>query len=184
MTIRDDPRMAGNVLRWHTWPVSRNQTNAEHQWNVARIVLAINPGASRELIMEAMFHDLGEIATGDPPYPIKRENPRLKEEMDRLETDTRRTMVLPWSLPPQHPLTVFETWVLKLADCIETWEFALEEIMRGNRFCDLVERRNRENIVVMTVDHMNSSGVETSMGDVSEATMHYMKRRLDTWQQS
>ena len=83
--VRTDARMAGDVRRYHTWPVHHQQTIAHHSWNVARILLEIWPDAPRSAIVYAITHDLGEVGTGDIPFPIKRENPDLKAIMDRLE---------------------------------------------------------------------------------------------------
>jgi 5'-deoxynucleotidase YfbR-like HD superfamily hydrolase len=127
-----DPRVAGNVRRYHTWPVLRQQTNAEHQWNVARIVLAIWPGAPRQLIFSALFHDMGEMGTGDIPYPAKRDNPDLKATCDAIEHSQHLRMCLPWGLPAPTRCAGLDKRVLKLGDYIDMWEYALEELQLGN----------------------------------------------------
>lgn len=64
--IRTDPRLAGEVSRYHTWPHLRQQSVAEHSWQVMRIMLAIYPMVPRVLLIHCMAHDAGEI--GDRNY--------------------------------------------------------------------------------------------------------------------
>jgi 5'-deoxynucleotidase YfbR-like HD superfamily hydrolase len=130
----DDPRMAGGIRRWHIWPVLQQQTVAEHSWNVARVLLAIWPDAPRELVIEALFHDCGEISTGDPPSTLKQRYPALRDIYSKMEYEVRLGMVLPWGLPPPQRVTEPERWVLKMADMIEMWEFVQSERLLGNRF--------------------------------------------------
>jgi 5'-deoxynucleotidase YfbR-like HD superfamily hydrolase len=136
-----DPRVAGGVRRYHTWPVVHQQTNAEHQWNVARIVLAIWPGAPRQLIFAALFHDIGELATGDLPYPVKKDNPDLKKTCDEVEHSHHLKMCMPWSLPTPTTCAGLDKRVLKLADLTDMYEYALEELLLGNRNASAIVER-------------------------------------------
>ncbi len=77
---KSDPRQAGLVRRYHTWAVTRDQTVAEHSWQVARVLLAIWPDVPRHLIIHCLTHDLGERAGGDLPYPVKRDSAILVAE--------------------------------------------------------------------------------------------------------
>jgi len=132
--IRTDPRLAGRVVRYHTWPQVGQQTVAEHGWNVARIVLAIAPDAPGYVISHALFHDVGEIKTGDLPYPIKKDNPSLKKVMDELEIHARIDMSSKWLLST--PESLDEHWrrLIKLADMMEMFEWAIEQLNIGNRY--------------------------------------------------
>lgn len=141
MSRAPDPRSAGDVRRYHTWRVLQQQTNAAHQWNVARILLAIYPDCSPRLLREALFHDVGEVVSGDAPFPIKRDNPDIKAGHDRVERSARSAMVLPWGVPPEADLDDFEKRVLKLADLTEMWEFALDDVNYGNRHAQLIVDR-------------------------------------------
>jgi hypothetical protein len=141
MNLRGDPRMAGEVKRWHTYPTLREQSVASHSWNVARIVLAIVPMASRELMIEALFHDTGEIkAMGDMPHTSKTgpEREALRKLVKATEREARTAMSLPWALPSPWVLGNSERQPLDLANMIEMWEFALHERMLGNKFADEV----------------------------------------------
>lgn len=135
--LRMDPRAGGRVRRWHTWSILNDQPMSDHQWNVTRIVLAIYPEASRDVIIEALFHDIGEVGSGDHPS-LSKTDPAFRRELHRLEDQTRLDMVIPWALPSKRRLADMELWVIKLADIIDRWEFALHEIAMGNSLCQEV----------------------------------------------
>ncbi len=131
--VRTDPRRGGAVERYHTWPTIQRQQVDSHSWNVVRILVTIWPEAPAPAIIYAVFHDVGEVATGDPPYPIKADNPVLKEEMDRLESEAVGRMGIP------QPLMALEDafhWKvrIKICDVIEMWEFGLDEMALGSKF--------------------------------------------------
>lgn len=58
---------SGGVKRWHQNPDMNGcgENNAEHQWSVTMLVLIMEPEASRNLIIAALTHDVGEIDVGD-----------------------------------------------------------------------------------------------------------------------
>lgn len=193
--IVTDPRMAGAVTRYHTWPTIKVRTVADHSWNVVRILLAIYPAASREMIIEAMLHDVGEVRAGDPPYPVKRDHPEYAKTHHVVETQAWSAMVIPWSLPAHRPnFGEFEVWVIKLADMLESWETGLEEMMLGNKLAGLVVSRSRD----WLREELTPSG-KTSRGgwrcemvgqswrwkypwaDVVSMSTGYMARRSSVW---
>lgn len=63
---------AGRVKRWHTEPNIPVQSNAEHSWGVAILLLLTDPDVSRELLIAALIHDLPEKDMGDIPSPFKK----------------------------------------------------------------------------------------------------------------
>jgi hypothetical protein len=126
-----DPRASGDVRRYHTWDV-REQLNSSHQWHVARILLAVDPGCRKEMLVEALMHDTGELRAGDAPYPLKAAYPEVKQILDAAERDGRLDMALPWGLPAPQNLTETERALLRFCDYMEAWEFGLDEIERGN----------------------------------------------------
>lgn len=129
-SVRTDARRGGAVLRYHTWPTLQRQTVAEHSWNMVRILVAIWEQAPAEAILYAEFHDTPEVACGDPPYPVKAENPDLKAGFDRVEEEAAVDMGIAQFLRPD------EFWRrrVKLCDVIEMWEFGLDERAMGNGF--------------------------------------------------
>lgn len=60
---------AGLTTRWHTNPHLAQTCDRldGHQGRVARLILALFPDASRDLLIEALTHDDGESVTGDIP---------------------------------------------------------------------------------------------------------------------
>jgi 5'-deoxynucleotidase YfbR-like HD superfamily hydrolase len=141
-----DPRQAGELRRYHTWACNHEQTVADHSWNVARLLLAWDPQLPRHMLVHALFHDIGERITGDVPYPIKAQNPALKKEMDRLEFDGHLAMCGPWGVSAPVALSDAEAALFKLADLVDMWEHALDEIARGNKHCRLVRERTQKAI--------------------------------------
>lgn len=176
-----DPRVAGQVRRWHTQTVVQSQTLAEHQWNTARVLLAIWPAATREVLLFALFHDLGEQVTGDLPYPVKANNPALKSATAGLESSWYRGMIIPWNLPPLPAISYNEAWTLKMAEMLECWEFLLQETVMGNRlalpYLDKVAEWLQHQI-----DEMQMDGQQGWAADVCEQVKYYMARRRVTWQ--
>lgn len=144
MNVTNDPRLAGQVARYHTWPVLQPQSNAEHAWNVARIICTVCPGASTGLLIEALLHDSGEIVSGDIPFPVKQNNPALKKEMDRIEGGARGQMFLEWRQPLPVVLNENERDLLKIADMMEMWEKGLHERMLGNAYATPIIDRTWE----------------------------------------
>lgn len=163
--------MSGEVQRWHTWPTIRQQTMSSHEWNVARIALAIFPQMSRDVIIECLFHDVGEVATGDHPTYSKTDV-KFRAELRRLERQARLEMTTPWGLPHERPLTDMERWVIKLADILDRWEFALHETALGNTLCLEVVRNTEESLSQRTVE-----GYPGSNAEVADSVRWYMEAR-------
>src|SRR6516164_2405457 len=85
-SIRLDTRLAGQVRRYHTWPILRGQSIAEHCWQLTRIYLSVAAGTPDvNMLLHIQTHDIGEHFTGDIPYPVKSRHPELKRHMDYLE---------------------------------------------------------------------------------------------------
>lgn len=65
------------VSRWNLVSMTRNQSVAEHSYNVAMLALdlvrRLNLDVSSEhrVVMAALHHDLNEVYTGDIPSPCK-----------------------------------------------------------------------------------------------------------------
>lgn len=64
---------AGFVHRWHTNPdlAHTNDRIDGHSARVARIILALHPDPSVDLLRAALIHDDGESVVGDIPAPFK-----------------------------------------------------------------------------------------------------------------
>lgn len=171
--MTQDPRRAGAVTRYHTWPRIRQQSIAEHSWNIARIMRAIWPEVPITVIYHCLFHDLGEVGTGDLPYPAKKLNPKLKTAANKLEHDTYLEMVIPWGLPAPVELTVEAQAIFKLCEWIEVAEWSADEKHMGNSFAHKVAERANESIHQLLR--------EVPEGIAAEA-QRYMKMRNKTYE--
>lgn len=174
-----DPRMAGQVERFHTWPVLRRQTVAEHAWNAARILLSIFPEAPRELIVQTLLHDVGEIATGDVPSYTKSGSSVIKREMDKLEERAWLAMCLPWGLPAPVPVHENSVLITKLADVMELWETGLQELAMGNQLAMLIKVKIGEDMYAR-IDAMQRSE-NPLLISVGERALTYVARRVREW---
>ena len=118
---------SGEVTRYHAVPTVQPQNLAHHQWNVAVIGLFLWPTMRKELLVELLHHDTGEVVTGDIPYTIKRDYPELKRMLSVIEHDTRhdQLMVAPMDLTPE------ETALLKMADTLDGFIWCAKHEQRG-----------------------------------------------------
>jgi hypothetical protein len=129
--VRRDPRRAGAVRRYHTWPTLQTQTVAEASWNVTRILLQIWPDAPPKAITHALMNDCGEIKTGDLPFPVKRDNSALKDIITGLEWESFREQGIRHLAEPEGLASLW-TQRVKVCDMLEMWEFGLEEMALGS----------------------------------------------------
>jgi 5'-deoxynucleotidase YfbR-like HD superfamily hydrolase len=130
--VRTDPRRAGAVRRYHTWPTIQTQTVAEASWNVTRILVQIWPDAPAQAITHALLNDCGEIRSGDLPFPIKRDNPVLKAEIVRIEEESLHEQMI-GALAAAPGDDIWRRRV-KICDMLEMWEFGLDELTMGNQY--------------------------------------------------
>lgn len=125
MSIQDVWK-SGDVERFHSIPNVRKQTIAAHSWGVAVIINHIYPEASKDLILEALYHDTAEACTGDIPAPVKRASPQIKLLLDGMEHDWRMTRDIPVA-----ELSEEETVVLKIADALDGMMYCLSRRLSG-----------------------------------------------------
>lgn len=108
--------LAGKIKRWHTC-IGLEQTLADHSQGVAAVIALLHPNPSANLLKTALFHDYGELITGDIPSPAKKD-PVLSKRLKELEAEGRASMGI-----PEWPLTEEERHWLALADAYETFMF-------------------------------------------------------------
>ena len=126
-------RAAGEVQRFHTVRTIVPETVGEHSFNVVNLILLMTGGhCSRSLLIAAIVHDMGEIAVGDVPSPIKKMYPQeVQDALDRQEEDAI-ARIYPY-LVGHKQLTEEEAKTLKLADNIDGMLKCRQEIIMGNR---------------------------------------------------
>jgi 5'-deoxynucleotidase YfbR-like len=122
----------GGVKRFHTVPVLREQTDADHSFGVAWICyLLAECRPSVTLLLAALSHDLGEFATGDMPSMIKR-NPTIGPPLAGIETIYRAAAGIEFA----GRLTEEEARWLDLADHMEGMMYCVAERWLGNRYAE------------------------------------------------
>ena len=124
-------RNAGAVIRYHTVRTIRQQTLADHQWNVVMILLWVFPEAPSHLLRAALMHDLPEYHTGDVPATAKWGHEPLAAALEAAECDA-------WGMlgvtDPVAGLAPDEKCLLKFCDGAELVLWCMEEGRMGNRF--------------------------------------------------
>jgi group I intron endonuclease len=127
--LLSNPRFAGAVRRYHTWPTLQQQTVADHTFHVIRIYDALWGPIPANVTRALIWHDAGELAVGDLPFPVKARNPQLKQIVDSLEAEAVTAFGVKLS-----PLDPEQKARLRVADLLEMTEFGAVELAMGNRF--------------------------------------------------
>lgn len=123
-----------DVKRWGIVPTTREQSVAEHSFNVWCIARHLHKVATAnapsqvmtELPMVekwALVHDADEVETGDLPSSLKQNNQDLKKALRRAQ-DVALMVGAPWVKVLKN--TVEGTYVdliVKIADCAEAMEY-------------------------------------------------------------
>ena len=93
------------------------------------------------VVVLALYHDVGEVITGDLPTPVKHNNPVIRDEYHRLEAiaDQRLLRMLPEDIRPTYEALIgteekgAEWRIVKAADKISAYIKCMEERKMGNR---------------------------------------------------
>jgi hypothetical protein len=111
----------GQTVRYHTNPVMGRlqQTDADHSWGVAMIILSLHPDPSRNLVAQAIVHDSGEKWAGDLSYPFKKMYPSIRD----AHADAEKQLAMDHRIP-QFELTLNEVEWLRFADRLECHLYA------------------------------------------------------------
>jgi len=130
--VRASCRLAGGVKRYHTWPTLTEQGVGEHSFHILRIFYQIwGPDRLTPAVSSAiLWHDLGEIATGDVPFQVKAKYPQMSEPLTLAEQEKMDEL----ARFPIPPLTGINKWRVKICDILEMYEFGLHELMLGNQY--------------------------------------------------
>lgn len=144
----------GSVVRYHTRPGIKPDTDARHSHGVAMlcsILAGSGPEdkrhtlASSTLLMAALTHDLAEQKTGDMSAPAKRAL-GMGEALGAFELEELRK----YNLEYERFLDEEERTILKLADCFDGMMYCCREAALGNRNVRLIWTRYCEYVVTLT----------------------------------
>jgi hypothetical protein len=121
--------LAARVKRYHTWPTLHQETVGEHTFRVMSIYREIFGTPSNPDLIEYMLdHDITEIGIGDPPFPVKMNNPALKREYAVAEAQQALVM----GLPTEYCIETADMMRFKVCDLLQMWEFGKIEKRMGN----------------------------------------------------
>jgi len=155
------------IFRWGLMRNTRPENIQEHSLQVAMIAHGLAVIKNRffegqvnpeRAAMLAMYHDVGEVITGDLATPIKNFNPKIKTAYKEIEGVARQKLfnMLPDELKPDYETLFFEAetdhdhWPLvKAADKICAYLKCLEEMKAGN-----LEFAKAEKAVKMELDRL------------------------------
>lgn len=145
---------ACSVRRWHTNPHLRDTIDQidGHSHRVAILALTLKPTLSRDAVIEALLHDLGEHAVGDLAYDAKKRNKRLAEDSAALEYAAIEKLGFdrPWLDP-------IEAAILKVADWLDAWLWMLRHKP------GLYNRADWQDQLQATIDTATECGVEAAV---------------------
>lgn len=126
-------QLAGRVTRWHTWPMIRKPSVAEHSSRVATLYVELWGMPRAEVLYYCLLHDHGEFTAGDTPFSAKSLAPGLREGLNVAETEGLRRLGL--ELPA---LSEREFLQFKVCDLLEMFETGVVEWNMGNRYAGCV----------------------------------------------
>ena len=157
--VLSSPRLAGQVKRYHTWPVLRPQTVAEHAWRVATLYCEVWGTPRAEVLYWCLHHDSGELLAGDVPFHGKRHSTALAEAVNAVERDglVATGLVMPL-------LTDDELRRAKAADLLEMWEFGRQEMTMGNRYAEPIVASCVGALDKLMTGHADGDAVERRLG--------------------
>ena len=155
------------IGRWGLMHSSRPENIQEHSLRVALIAHALAVvrirlfagGVSPERVaVLALYHDAGEVLTGDLPRPVKYFNPEIETSYRRIESVAREKLLgmVPEALradyvPLFRPETASpdELEIVKAADKLCAYMKCLEEVTAGNREFVEAEKTLRQTITAI-----------------------------------
>ena len=181
MNLAEDPRAAGEIRRYHTWAIHRDQSVGEHTWQVLRILLTVWPAAPRNVVVYGLMHDGGEMS-GDIQYPFKKLFPELRAGADKAENYVRDMQRKGIGAPDiRHPLSPFEQAVFKACDNLEMWEFGMRELNMGNQYAKIVCNRMQTALShnMHLIESMSDIAQYKQNEGVPKAIHRYMMKRSE-----
>jgi 5'-deoxynucleotidase len=152
------------IRRWGLMHSTHVENIQEHSLRVALIAHglavirnrlfggAVNAGRMAVL---ALYHDAGEVLTGDLPRPVKYFNPEIEVSYRRIETVAREKLLgmVPEPLRAEYAgllhqdsATPDEQALIKAADKLCAYMKCLEEVTAGNREFAEAEKALRQSI--------------------------------------
>jgi 5'-deoxynucleotidase len=152
------------IRRWGLMHNTYPENIQEHSLRVAMVahtlavirnkVFASNVSAERTAVL-ALYHDAGEVLTGDLPAPVKYFNPEIKNAYKEIEAAAARRLLnmIPEGLKPAYQGLFFAEEadkepreLVKAADKLCAYLKCLEEIGAGNQEFAKAEKALRASV--------------------------------------
>ena len=141
-------RAGMNVRRYHQQPTLEVDTVGKHSCGVALLAQMIHPMCSKNVLLVALSHDLGESVLGDIPSPAKKLLSKdARDQLDEIELSALRSNDFDF------PLYDEDVVLLKICDMLDGLAFCCEELHRGNRSIAPIA----ENYMNYLGDYINSN---------------------------
>lgn len=153
-TIRSHFYAYISKIRWlQRWGLKRNVINEnvmEHSWEVATICHALGLIRNRHfdgtldvnaVVVAALYHDCGEVITGDMPSPIKYHSPAITTAYKAVEKEAEQELLhlLPKELQPDFRQVLLHEEIpaehlqlIKAADTLCAYIKCKSEVLAGN----------------------------------------------------
>jgi len=157
-----------NKIRWlQRWGLKRNavaENVMEHSWEVSVISHALALIRNRyfggdldvnAIAVAALYHDCGEILTGDMPSPIKYHSPEITKAYKSIEKKAEHELLnlLPEELKHDYKQLMIEDElpkehkaIIKAADTISAYLKCKMEVASGNKEFAIAEKNIEENL--------------------------------------
>lgn len=161
------------IRRWGLMHNTYPENIQEHSLRVAMIghalavirnqMFAGQVNAERVAVL-ALFHDAGEVMTGDMPSPVKYFNPKIREAYAAIEAQAARRLL---GMIPKPLLTAYEPMFMPTQGDAEHWELVkaadklcayikcLEEKSAGNPEFGSAERALAEAVKTLGLDEVD-----------------------------
>ena len=152
------------IRRWSLMKSVYEEDIAQHSTQVAQIAHALavikntyfggNLDANRIAVI-ALYHESGEVLTGDLPTPIKYYNPEIKKAYKAIESvsEDKLLTMMPKEMEKEYRDLLkadpesYEAVLVKAADKLAAYTKCLEELRSGNR-----EYVNAEHALKQAID--------------------------------
>ena len=157
-------REAGAVRRCHSQMILGHYDVAQHTFNLLCMLRILYPEAPREVIWQALAHDVPERLTGDIPATTKWAGLVKTEELDRLEIQIQNMVGMDY-----HDLDPYWRGVVKGLDLLELYMWCRDQTHMGNRNMERMAFR------IMQWFDKNGKTIPRPVWDV------YMKASTSDW---
>ena len=150
-----------HIKRWGLMRNNMEENVAEHTFSVALIAHALciirntyfdGHANEKDVLAAALYHEAGEVITGDLPTPIKYFDRDITQSYKKIERHAEDTLVsmLPEEMRPsvapyvRQEVDAEVRTLVKAADRLSAYIKCLEELRTGNREFEKACERTRE----------------------------------------